>query len=324
MAKSPSPIQPLSLGNVVSAAIRLYGNHLKQYLGIAAIASLWLLVPYLVVLPFVFLGIGAAASSSRGGGGLFFLLAIVLGIGLFIYCGAKTSMNTGLISRLAYGELVEQPETTSAGRERLKPIMFRFLIAQVWVGLLLFAIGLGIALVRGIVTTGATAAFGRQSALTALILFIFAIADLIIRLWFQARWFIVEVPLAVEANVTSTETVGRSWNLTQGYTWRVLAIMAVAGLITLPVYAVAGAPLIFAFVSAATTAAQSGGRLGGNPFLFQQAATGLFGGFALSFLLFLVASVFVIPFWQTVKSIIYLDLRSRREGLGLQFRDRRS
>ena len=28
------------------------------------------------------------------------------------------------------------------------------------------------------------------------------------------------------------------------------------------------------------------------------------------------------PFWQAMKAIIYYDLRSRKEGLGLQIRDR--
>jgi hypothetical protein len=30
----------------------------------------------------------------------------------------------------------------------------------------------------------------------------------------------------------------------------------------------------------------------------------------------------ILPFLQTVKAVIYYDLRSRREGLGLQLRDR--
>jgi hypothetical protein len=29
----------------------------------------------------------------------------------------------------------------------------------------------------------------------------------------------------------------------------------------------------------------------------------------------------VMPFWQSIKAVIYYDLRSRREGLGLQLRD---
>jgi hypothetical protein len=26
----------------------------------------------------------------------------------------------------------------------------------------------------------------------------------------------------------------------------------------------------------------------------------------------------ILPFWQTIKAVLYFDLRSRREGLGLQ------
>jgi hypothetical protein len=39
---------------------------------------------------------------------------------------------------------------------------------------------------------------------------------------------------------------------------------------------------------------------------------------ALSFL----SGAVIVPFWQTIKAVIYYDLRSRREGLGLKLRDR--
>ena len=42
-----SPTQPLSVGDIVSAAFQLYRSHLKQYLGIAVQATLWLLLPML-------------------------------------------------------------------------------------------------------------------------------------------------------------------------------------------------------------------------------------------------------------------------------------
>ncbi|BAZ86107.1 hypothetical protein NIES806_23170 [Dolichospermum compactum NIES-806] len=35
----------------------------------------------------------------------------------------------------------------------------------------------------------------------------------------------------------------------------------------------------------------------------------------------LIGGTFVMPFWQSIKAVIYYDLRSRREGLGLQLRD---
>ena len=38
---------------------------------------------------------------------------------------------------------------------------------------------------------------------------------------------------------------------------------------------------------------------------------------ALSF----ASGAVVLPFWQAIKAVIYYDLRSRREGLGLKLRD---
>lgn len=34
-----------------------------------------------------------------------------------------------------------------------------------------------------------------------------------------------------------------------------------------------------------------------------------------------MGGVLILPFWQTVKAVVYYDLRSRHEGLGLQLRD---
>ena len=48
MASSSNPqglVQPLSVGNVVSVGLRLYRSHFKQYVGVALIATLWILPP---------------------------------------------------------------------------------------------------------------------------------------------------------------------------------------------------------------------------------------------------------------------------------------
>ena len=51
---SSSSIQPLSIGNVVSAGVRLYRSHLKTYLKLALIAHLWALVPIWTHITFSF------------------------------------------------------------------------------------------------------------------------------------------------------------------------------------------------------------------------------------------------------------------------------
>jgi hypothetical protein len=41
----------------------------------------------------------------------------------------------------------------------------------------------------------------------------------------------------------------------------------------------------------------------------------------VAYILGLVSGALFLPFWQAIKAVIYYDLRSRREGLGLQMRD---
>src|SRR4028118_994496 len=96
---------PLSVGNVVSASLRIYRDHFKSYFGLAFVASLWLFVP-------------------------------VIG-------WAKYSAISALISRLAFGEVSEKPETVSDARRQVNPRMWRFL----WAGILTYLIFFGVSLV---------------------------------------------------------------------------------------------------------------------------------------------------------------------------------
>ncbi|MGB3767189.1 MAG: hypothetical protein WA947_11580, partial [Phormidesmis sp.] len=86
---SPSNLGPLNPGNVVSASIRLYRDRFKMYLTLSAKAYLWLIVP--------------------------------------IYGWAKYCMYTGLMSRLAFQELMNQPETPREAYRQVSPKIWSFL-----------------------------------------------------------------------------------------------------------------------------------------------------------------------------------------------------
>jgi hypothetical protein len=43
----------------------------------------------------------------------------------------------------------------------------------------------------------------------------------------------------------------------------------------------------------------------------------------LIYMMSFALGIALLPLWQTVKAAIYFDLRNRREGLGLELRDRR-
>ena len=280
---------PLSVGNVVSASLRIYRDNFKLYFGLALVASLWLLVP--------------------------------------IYGWAKYSAILALISRLAFGEVREKPETVSDARREVDSRMWRFF----WAGILTFVIYIGLYVVVTVAVTiamaiglyvagtiaaailggGAVTAIIQQNSviLSALVAVGMVIAFLIIYIRIISRLLIVELPLAIENNIGARSAIGRSWKLSKGSVGRTLWIFIVAFLVSLPM-AIVGQILT--------------GIVRRVVFSGLFAKSGLF--YLVYYLLILLLSfgsgALVSPFWQAMKAIIYYDLRSRKEGLGLQIRDR--
>lgn len=286
---SPSPIQPLSLGNVVNAGLRLYRSHLKDYFLLALKAYVWLLVPF--------------------------------------YGWAKFYALSALISRLAFGELVNQPESISSGQRFVNSRLWQFLITILLMFLLIVGIYLGALILAGIlalifglilafifyllgVPFGEIAQQGNAgvSVLTIVVTIIMLIVFLIAFFWLLMRFFLVDALLAIEDNVDGRSTIARSWELTQGYVWRILFISLVAFLITLPIEIV---------VRIITTTI----RLIFAPLVEQNSSVFSPIVFLLNLAVSFASWAVVLPFWQAIKAVVYYDLRSRREGLGLRLRD---
>jgi hypothetical protein len=263
---------PLSVGNVVSASLRIYRDHFKSYLGLALVASLWLFVP--------------------------------------IYGWAKYSAILGLISRLAFGEVREKPETVSDARREVNLRKWSFLGAGILTVLIYFGVSLVGGIAIAIVTGGAGAIFGQNSPIIAVLLVVVAvIAFFIIYIRIISRLLIVELPLAIENNIGASSAIGRSWELTKGSVGRIQWIVFVGILVSLPITIVVQIlSSILESVLKAVLGAESG--------IFYLVY------FLLILLLSFASGALVAPFWQAMKAMIYYDLRSRKEGLGLQIRKR--
>ncbi|WP_414517871.1 hypothetical protein [Nostoc sp. PCC 9305] len=268
---SSGQIQPLSIGNVVSAAVRLYRSHLKTYLNLAAIAHLWVLVP--------------------------------------VYGWAKYAAISGLISRLAFGELIYQPESVQTARSHVNPRLWSFLRVAFQVGISLLIIYIGLAIVGGVLASLIGVALGGILGssgiivITTLAIIVTAGIILLGLTWFYSRWIVAEVPLAVEENINGGESVARSWELTKASVFRIQGIVLVAFIVTLPlVFVLNYIPSLFLIKLEPGTAIYS-------------------IVYIISVIGSLIGGVLVMPFWQALKAVLYLDLRSRREGLGLQLRE---
>lgn len=321
MTVSSNPQGPLSVGNVVSAGLRLYSNHFKQYFGTALLATLWIILPFLAIA--LVIGFFSTAQAYYE----LLWLIIPAWLVLLFYCLGKYLAGSAAISRLAFGELSDQPETTKNARRFTNSRLWSF----VWMSLLLVLLYIGIFVVAYIAlilaamailfATGAanllngvpfeqiavdnpTLALGLGLGVTLLLLLL-----MLFFIWLWARLAVPELPLAVETEVGAAGSIGRSWQLTQKSAWRVVLILFVTFLITLPL-------LILVQI---VVGVLQGIFVGVLPDQSSAAASLLL---LISYAISFGTNVFMLPLWQAIKAVIYYDLRSRREGLGLQLRDR--
>ena len=204
-------MKPLSVGNVVSAGLKIYRDRFKDYYRLAFIGALWSWIP--------------------------------------IYGWAKFAAAMGLISHLAYGEVAEKPESIKDARRHIKPRMWRFVgLALVislrflgfyflWsIGLLLFAfIG---AAIENILRLENKLVF----IANALIFVFFMLAFLsffALIVWLMSRYLIADLPIAVEENVNVNQAIKRSVELTKGQITRVYLVVIITGLVTIPLWTLA-------------------------------------------------------------------------------------
>lgn len=233
-----------------------------------------------------------------------------------IYGWAKFLMISAMISRLAFGDLIGKPESEAEARAQLEDKKWEFLGLAILVGIITFLVFIVfyIALiVFFLIGIGFVSVLGQENLILIglmILLGIFAVFIFIAALtWIFSRLIIAELPLAIETPMDVSNSIKRSWNLTKGYVLRLQGIILIAFLITLPLQIV---------VQALAFAAQIFlGR-----FMDEESATFALASFVISYIIGIGSSLFVVPFWQAVKAVIYYDVRSRSEGLGIEIRDR--
>ncbi|MBN3881696.1 MAG: DUF975 domain-containing protein [Nostoc sp.] len=314
---SPGQIQPLSLGNVVTAGFRIYRSHLKSYFLLALIGYLWSLLPFLFFIP---AGIALFWNLRFNNNSLLlWLIVLLIGIIVYFYALGKYLVNAAIISRLAFGELVNQPETVNTARSQVKPRLWMFVLTVLLLLLISFLLLLFFVISLSLLQT--LQWIKPLDLILPLLNIGWGFIVLAAIFWFVARFFIADVLIGIEEHLNPITTISRSWELSKGNALRIILILSVSLLITMPIQIVIQL-VVRGFIQALN-----------QPILIQQAIPDIMNGstnaiffIAIVYLfvlgsLFLVSAV-ILPFWQAIKAVIYYDLRSRREGLGLKLRDR--
>ena len=309
MAKnSLDPVGTLSIGNVVTTSTILYRSNFKRYLQVSLRATAWLVALGAATVGFIAVGDLLFTATQSW---LVFVPVSLGWIGITLYLMAKYATDRAVICRLAYQELIDAPETVSVATEHLRPRTWGFLRLSWLVGLYMFLIAfvgyIAFAVAVGLVAGILSALVPSPGVFTYIIIGILVIA--LVVLWivlvirFYAYWFVAELPMAIESTNSASVSMRRSRQLSSTAVRTLVLIITVAFLITLPISGLSSAPSL---IGQLMTLSDSQSTI----------ATGSFLVF-LGFLLNVAIELFVMPFWQIIKAIVYFDLRNRREGADL-------
>ncbi len=289
-------IEPLNIGNTINTAFRLYRDRFQTYVFFAVRACLWSLLPLLLQLILSQL-LYQTITPEQGSD---------IGLRLFIFpiqifSAAKYLFNNAVISRLAFQDIIYQPETAGQAEKKVKPKMWRLWWMQVLLGLLGAAIILPITLPLMLVSF--------IPILGVLLILPASFCLAFFFLWLSARIYIAELPLVIEDNLGSWQAIKRGWHLTKNSAWRIVGVMFIASLLIIPVYilSVALASIPFWFNSS-----EDWQTLAENPLFFRQMAMFLTT-------IFLLLSTLLVPFWQSLKSVIYNHLLDQKKNDGGEY-----
>ncbi|ASC73627.1 hypothetical protein XM38_045980 [Halomicronema hongdechloris C2206] len=274
--------RPLSIGNVINAALQLYRTHFRQYLGLALQAALWWLIP--------------------------------------IYGWARSLTTLAQLSRLGFRHLLDQPERPAETFRVLQPRLWSFLGAGILHFLLLVTVNMtlsfGISLSLLPVLMGLAGLFGDSAIAGVFALLLQFLSQVIIfvgQIWVQSRLFVYDIALAMERSTDATQCFGRSWTLTRGSILRIQGVILAAYLISTPLFILACLPLLVLVPSLI----QSAQTLPIDPIPFALWVLATLVGFIG---VIIVVNILLSPLWQAMKAVLYYDLRCRREGLDFGLR----
>jgi hypothetical protein len=309
------PVGTLSVGNIITTATTLYKSNFRRYFQVSLRATAW-------VLAIVLSGIGLTVIAALLYGlinqsSLFISIPLSLGwIVFFAYCAAKANTDRAVIARLAYQESIDRPETVTVATEQLQPRTWAFLRLAFLLGLymylifltsyfvlVLLGVGFGLLVIYGLKLSASSTA-------GAISIGIFAIGIIlgwiVIVMRYYAGWFIAELPLAIEPRGSASISMRRSRELSKAFVNRITLILTIAFGITLPITLFGSLPSFF-------------GQLAIDPRISPNSSNQTFGFILIGvgFLLSIIGDLFVMPFWQVIKAIIYQDLRNRQEGSDL-------
>jgi hypothetical protein len=291
-------LRPRGVGELLDAAFTLYRRNFLLLVSIAAVVQVPFAILQLVVYRAADIGgrlntvqnlsnsLGNQngtltpdqASQLNTSAGAF---AIYFGIVLVVQYFVVYPLSLAATTHAVSNRYLDQPATVG-GSYRAAFTMWRSLIALVLLLGLAIGSGIAIALVLGVLT-GAVAVTG----LLFIVVMGFAVVVLV-RTTVAAQSIVIE-------RVSGRGGIRRSWALTRGFFWRIVGIMVLLLILQSIVGLLVGLPVLAAASGLSQDARQ----------MIQQAVSA-------------VSAVFVAPVTLVTLTLLYYDLRIRREGFDIE------
>ena len=228
----------------------------------------------------------------------FFVLLVLAGIGYAFASGASVCA----VSRVHLGGLVTISEAYRMLRPHLGSILG--IVILLFIGASVVMFGVILAIVIPIVATGfrpGQVGFTPALGIGIFIAFLLAIAGFIGVIFLSTK-FSLAIPACVVENLSVTDSLKRSWNLTQGTFWRLVLVFILTAAISMVVSLVLSIPY---FIGLGVMAVK-GNTAVITPLLVWQ--------YMAEFL----ARTLAFPISTIAPALIYYDQRVRKEAFDLQ------
>ncbi|MBR8741314.1 glycerophosphoryl diester phosphodiesterase membrane domain-containing protein [Nocardiopsis sp. MG754419] len=319
--QAPKPgvvaLRPMTLGDVFNGAFSYVRNNPKTTMGLAlvvmalasvlsSVASTLFLDDYTTFMDEVFADPTALDPEAP----LFPFSPLVMGLmylgELIVYLGGAILL--GLLAAVAgmavLGHRLTAGQAWAAARGRIGAIL-GLAVLKLVIGFVIgvvFALALILAVFVGVMV-GYASGGGAGIAIGLLIALVGALAVAAPALWIWIRLYYA-MPLVVLERVGPFQAMARSWRLSQGSWWRTLGYWLLALVIVFAVQMILSTPvsMIAAFIGLAAPGA-----------LWATVAAG-----AITYVLTVLIYAITQPFVAGVNTLLYVDLRMRREGLDLK------
>lgn len=301
----------MGIGAILDTTFKVYRSQFGRFFLISLRAYAWMFavisgstVALFGIGAILFIALGRQDSAAS---------YLILGLAVFAsaiawvvsYCFsiAKYLANSALISKLTFNMLSDSTESPSQATESVRQKTWAFFRISFYISMAYFLLYIGFWVLGGILTLISAVFLGLSSAgdlAVAISLIIFAVVYVLTVLgffiWLFARWLIPEVVLAVENITGAADSIGRSWELSKPSVLKLIVVAFTGFLITTPITATVS------FLPAIVT-----GGFDTTDAMYQLVAL-------LALLLNLFVSLAILPFWQTLKGVLYYDLRARSQS----------